>query len=122
MIRTLPVTKAKLERFLYQADTLGSSDKPSEKVIGAGLTITGLISIFSIINQAFPKLLSDRYENITILIAAIVLPIVTSFWARKKVWSVESVIAVVEEALKEAKKIEEAKKSFENNEDFPPNV
>lgn len=97
----------------------------AEPALKVGTAATSVAGILGLIAYFSPNLLTPRQTDLILVISAFVLPIVTAFFIRKRVWSPASVVEVVEEAI--GKGLEEYKKNAKytiptRKPTFPPDV
>ncbi|MFY3742102.1 MAG: hypothetical protein HMLIMOIP_002566 [Candidatus Nitrosomirales archaeon] len=78
--------------------TTASAREPSVK---AGISISTVIGLIAIVQYFFPDIPESTLRYI-IVVAAFLLPIISAFLIRRKVWSPASVQEAVDEAVKRA--------------------
>lgn len=84
---------------------LGKADLPTEPARNTGGLVSLVIILMSTITILFPNFLSNKTQLIIYMIASFILPLVTAFLIRKKVWSPASVQQVIEEVTAEASQL-----------------
>lgn len=100
-------------------DTDAAKDKePALKVGTATGTVAGILSILLVVA---PDALSEKQINVILVIGSFLIPLITAFFTRKKVWSPASVIEAVDAAIEVTKKnIIPVRKPLEDDSDKPP--
>jgi hypothetical protein len=84
---------------IKEVNAVEPSKEPALKVGTATGTVAGLVSLLLAFN---PNLITEKQTLLILVVAAFLLPIITAISTRKFVWSPASVIAVLDEAVKQA--------------------
>jgi len=98
--------KSKLEMFVQDVDR-----KDKEPAIKTGIAVAALAGAFvSVLNVFFPKLMTEEAKTALFQVLLILIPFVTAFLIRRKVWSPASVDEIIEEAVTTEKEFKQQRK------------
>lgn len=74
-----------------------------EPALAVGTTASAALAVLEAINAIFPHLLNDTAQTILYYALLVLIPVVTAWLIRNKVWAPASVVEVVNQATKEAR-------------------
>jgi hypothetical protein len=92
-------TKNELVKQLPSADT----NLPAEPALAMGISVTSIVScIVLIVSLFFHKQIPDDIQTLIYAVLTLLLPMITAWLIRRKVWSPASVVKVVDKSVEMA--------------------